>query len=93
MDLALKCFLVLEHVALCYNFSTNSNSCSVKPRGIETMFWAHWEPQGRYVWSVRETGCVSPLVQRVFCYYSELLCVFAEQVQICQNMDVIDFID
>jgi hypothetical protein len=37
--------------------------------GFKAMFWAHWEPKGRYVWSVRETGCVSPLMQmlRVFC--------------------------
>jgi hypothetical protein len=35
---------------------------------------------------------VSPLVQRVFCCYSELLCVFAEQVQISQNIDVIDLL-
>jgi hypothetical protein len=46
-----------------------------KPRGIEKMFWAHWEPKGRYVWSVRETGCVSPLMQRVFCCYSDC-CVY-----------------
>jgi hypothetical protein len=42
-----------------------------KPRGIKAMFWAHWEPEGRYVWSVRETRCVSPLIQRVFCCYSD----------------------
>jgi hypothetical protein len=35
---------------------------------------------------------VSPLVQRVFCWYSELLCIFAEQVQISQNIDVIDLL-
>jgi hypothetical protein len=74
-------------------FSANSKPCSVKLRGIKTMFWGMGEPEGRYVWSVRETGCVSPLVQRVFCCYSELLCVFAEQVQISQNIGVIDLID
>jgi hypothetical protein len=74
-------------------YAANSNPCSVKPRGIEAMLRARWKPKSRYVWSVRETGCVSPLVQRVFCCYSELLCIFAEQVQISQNIDVIDFID
>jgi hypothetical protein len=92
MNLTLKCSIGWK-CCLCFHFSANSNACSVKPRGIETMFLGHGEPEGRYVWSVRETRCVSPLVQRVFCCYSELLCVFAEQVQISQNIDVIDFID
>jgi hypothetical protein len=43
---------------------------------------------------VRETSGVSPLMYRVFCCCcSELLCIFAEQVQISQNIDVIDLID
>jgi hypothetical protein len=31
-----------------------------KQRGFKAMFWTHWEPKSRYVWSVWETGCVSP---------------------------------
>jgi hypothetical protein len=45
-----------------------------KQRGFEAMFWTHWEPKGRYVWSVWETGCVSPLMERVFC--SSDCCVY-----------------
>jgi hypothetical protein len=44
-------------------------------RGFKAMFWAYCEPKGRYVWSVRETGCVSPLMQRVFCCCSDC-CVY-----------------
>jgi hypothetical protein len=43
-----------------------------KQRGIETMFWIHWEPKSRYTWAFREMRVF--FVQWLLCVYSRIRC-------------------
>jgi hypothetical protein len=71
-----------ENVALCYSFSANSNPCSVKPRGIETMFWGMGNQKADTfgLWE-RQDVCL-PLCKGFFvvtvncCVYSRNRCKF-----------------